>query len=144
VKLTTHLHLVPRSNTTWRYTFTHQYAFLAWCLVKHRDNFTFTFYGSIFGYLVGFLGQGISLSQGHYYLRRTAQHRKTRTHIHASSGIRTTISVFERSKSVRASDRAAIGTGVIIKYIFHLVCLYKTAHTEYYFEKLFPGVLGAG
>jgi hypothetical protein len=21
-----------------------QYAFMAWCLVKHRDNFTFTFY----------------------------------------------------------------------------------------------------
>jgi len=21
----------------------HQYAFMAWCLVKHRDNFTFTF-----------------------------------------------------------------------------------------------------
>jgi hypothetical protein len=22
-----------------------QYFFMAWCLVKHRDNFTFTFYG---------------------------------------------------------------------------------------------------
>jgi hypothetical protein len=23
----------------------YQYVFVAWCLVKHRDNFTFTFYG---------------------------------------------------------------------------------------------------
>jgi hypothetical protein len=38
--------------------------------------------------------------------RRTTQHRKTRTHIHASSGI----PVFERPKTVRASNRAAIGT----------------------------------
>jgi hypothetical protein len=26
-----------------------QYAFMAWCLVKHRDNFTFTFRLRIFG-----------------------------------------------------------------------------------------------
>jgi hypothetical protein len=39
VKLTSHLHLAPR----WRYTSTPQYVFMAWCLVKHRDNFTFTF-----------------------------------------------------------------------------------------------------
>jgi hypothetical protein len=26
----------------WSYTFTPQYVFMAWCLVKHRDNFTFT------------------------------------------------------------------------------------------------------
>jgi len=26
------------------YTSTPQYAFMAWCLVKHRDNFTFTFF----------------------------------------------------------------------------------------------------
>jgi hypothetical protein len=24
-----------------------QYAFMAWCLVKHRDNFTFTFYVAV-------------------------------------------------------------------------------------------------
>jgi hypothetical protein len=28
---------------TWRYTSTPQYAFMAWCLVKHRDNFIYTF-----------------------------------------------------------------------------------------------------
>jgi hypothetical protein len=27
----------------WNYTSISQYAFMAWCLVKHRDNFTFTF-----------------------------------------------------------------------------------------------------
>jgi hypothetical protein len=30
-------------NNAWRYTSTPQYTFMAWCLVKHRDNFTFTF-----------------------------------------------------------------------------------------------------
>jgi hypothetical protein len=36
VKLTTHLHLVPRSRNEWRYTSTPQHAFLAWCLVKKQ------------------------------------------------------------------------------------------------------------
>jgi hypothetical protein len=43
VKLTTRLHPVPRSENAWSYTSTPQYVFMAWCLVKHRDNFTFTF-----------------------------------------------------------------------------------------------------
>jgi hypothetical protein len=30
-------------NTAWNYTSTPQYVFMTWCLVKHRDNFTFTF-----------------------------------------------------------------------------------------------------
>jgi len=33
VKLTTHLHLVPRSKNAWSYTSTPQYVFMAWCLV---------------------------------------------------------------------------------------------------------------
>jgi hypothetical protein len=41
VKLTTHLHLVPRPKNERSYTSTPQYEFTAWCLVKHRDNFTF-------------------------------------------------------------------------------------------------------
>jgi hypothetical protein len=53
--------------------------------------------GSEFGHLVGFLGWGISPTQG-VYLHRTTQHRKTRTHIHAPSGIRT------RDPSVRAVE----------------------------------------
>jgi len=35
--------LVPRSKNEWSYTSTPQYVFIAWCLVKHRDNFTFNF-----------------------------------------------------------------------------------------------------
>jgi hypothetical protein len=31
-------------NNTWRHTCTPQYVFMAWYLVKHRDNFTFTFH----------------------------------------------------------------------------------------------------
>jgi hypothetical protein len=31
-------------KNTWRYTSTLPYVFMAWCLVKHRDNFTFNFY----------------------------------------------------------------------------------------------------
>jgi hypothetical protein len=37
----------PPSSTeiknVWSYTFTPEYAFMAWCLVKHKDSFTFTF-----------------------------------------------------------------------------------------------------
>jgi len=46
VKLTTHLHLVPRSKDKWSYTFTPQYAFMAWGSVKvpaYLYFFTFTF-----------------------------------------------------------------------------------------------------
>jgi hypothetical protein len=56
-----------------------------------------------FGHLVGLLGRGISPTQG-LYLHRTAQHRKTQTHIHASSGIRThdpNIRTVEHSRCLR-------------------------------------------
>jgi hypothetical protein len=46
---------------------------------------------------VGFLGRVISSSQG-LYLHRTTQHRKTRTNIHALSGIRTRDPVYGRSR----------------------------------------------
>jgi hypothetical protein len=35
-------HSPPKSKNEWRYTSTPQYAFMAWYLAKHRDNFTFT------------------------------------------------------------------------------------------------------
>jgi hypothetical protein len=54
VKLTTHLLLVPRSKNGWSYTSTPQYLFMAWCSVKYRDNFTFTFYLCILMQLYGF------------------------------------------------------------------------------------------
>jgi hypothetical protein len=41
VKLTTHLHLVPRPKNAWSHISIPQYAFMAWCLVMHRDSFTF-------------------------------------------------------------------------------------------------------
>jgi hypothetical protein len=48
VKLTTHLHLVPRSKNEWNYTSTPQYVFTAWCSVKRSTGttlpFTFTFF----------------------------------------------------------------------------------------------------
>jgi hypothetical protein len=53
VRLTTHLHLVPRSKNEWSYTSTSQYAFMAWCLVMHRDNFTFTLHGSNLRWITG-------------------------------------------------------------------------------------------
>jgi hypothetical protein len=34
---------VQRSKNEWIYASTTRYAFTAWCLIKHRDNFTFTF-----------------------------------------------------------------------------------------------------
>jgi len=35
-------------NNAWSYTFTLQYVFLAWCLFKHRDQFTCTIFLNVF------------------------------------------------------------------------------------------------
>jgi hypothetical protein len=32
---------IAEVKNAWSYTSTPQYVFMAWCLVKHRDNFTF-------------------------------------------------------------------------------------------------------
>jgi hypothetical protein len=40
-KKTTHFHVMPRLKKTWIYILHFPY-FIAWCLIKHRDNFTFT------------------------------------------------------------------------------------------------------
>jgi len=66
---------------------------------------------NLFGHLIGLLARGISPTQGLLYLHRTTQHRKR---VHTSmprAGFETAIPVFERSKTVCALDRAAIGTG---------------------------------
>jgi hypothetical protein len=42
VKLTTHLNIVPKSRMRGAIPPHLQYVFMAWCLVKQRDNFTFT------------------------------------------------------------------------------------------------------
>jgi hypothetical protein len=44
IKLTIHLHLVPRPRMCGAMPPLTQYIFMAWCLVKHRDNFIFTLY----------------------------------------------------------------------------------------------------
>jgi len=38
VNLTTDLHLVPRSRLRGAIPSLPQYVFIAWCVVKHRDN----------------------------------------------------------------------------------------------------------
>jgi hypothetical protein len=57
---------------------------------------------------VGLLGRVMSPSQG-LYLHRTAQHRQTRTNIHALSGIRTHNPSVREIKA-HAPDRAATVT----------------------------------
>jgi hypothetical protein len=64
-------------------------------LFRFQNLFSET-YESI-GQMVGLLGRVIGSTQGPY-LHRTTQHRKTRTHIHVSSGIRT------HDPSVRAAE----------------------------------------
>jgi hypothetical protein len=34
-------------KNAWSYTSTPQYVFMAWCLVEHRGNVTFTFFGKL-------------------------------------------------------------------------------------------------
>jgi hypothetical protein len=49
----------PLSNvkvkSAWSHTSTPQYIFLAWCLAKHRDSFTFTLLPNIFLILENYL-----------------------------------------------------------------------------------------
>jgi hypothetical protein len=63
----------------------------------------------LFRHMVGLLGRVISPSQG-LYLHRTTQHRKTRTNIHALSGIRTHYPSNQPAKT-HASERTVTVTG---------------------------------
>jgi hypothetical protein len=67
--------------------------------------------------MVGLLGRVISPSQGPY-LHRTTQHRKTRTNIHALSGIQTHVPSNQPAKT-DASDRTATVTGTLNVTIFN-------------------------
>jgi hypothetical protein len=94
-------HLSPYSaevKNAWNYTFTPQYAFMAWCSIKKL--------WTPFNILVRLLRRGIGLSQS-LYLHRTTQHRKT-----PRRGFEPTIPMFERSKTTRTLNRTASGTGV--------------------------------
>jgi hypothetical protein len=66
--------------------------------------------------MVGLLGRVISQSQG-LYLHRTTQHRKTRTNIHALSGIRTHDPSTQPAKT-HASDRTVTVTGSCFQVLF--------------------------
>jgi hypothetical protein len=63
----------------------------------------------LFRHMVGLLGRVISPSQG-LYLHRTTQYRKTRTNIHALSGIQTHDPSNQPAKT-HAADRKATVTG---------------------------------
>jgi hypothetical protein len=70
---------------------------------------------NLFGQLVGFLGRGITPTQG-LYLHRITQDRKMRTHIHAPSGIRSLDPSFRTVQHISTLDRAAIGIDEKIQF----------------------------
>jgi hypothetical protein len=39
-------------KNAWMYTSTHPYVFMAWCLIKHRDNFTLPYLYLLYGPLI--------------------------------------------------------------------------------------------
>jgi hypothetical protein len=87
--------------------------------LKDLGRLTYRRLLELFRHMVGLLGRVISPSQG-LYLHRTTQHRKTRTNIHALSGIRAHDPSNQPAKT-HASDRTATVTGnfplVSLKYI---------------------------
>jgi hypothetical protein len=77
--------------------------------LKDLGRLTYRRFLELFKHMLGLLGRVISPSQG-LYLHRTTQHRKTRTHIHALSRIRTYDPSNQRTKT-HASDHTATVTG---------------------------------
>jgi hypothetical protein len=82
--------------------------------LKDLGRLTYRRFLELFRHLVGFLGRVISPSQG-LYLHRTTQHRKTRTDIHALSGIRTHDPSNQPAKT-HASDCTATVTSTGLGY----------------------------
>jgi hypothetical protein len=76
---------------------------------KDQGRLTYRRFLEIFRHMVRLLGRVISPSQG-LYLHRATQHRKTRTNIHAFSGIGTHDPSNQPAKT-HASDRTATVTG---------------------------------
>jgi hypothetical protein len=76
--------------------------------LKDLGRLTYRQFLELFRHMVGLLGRVMSPSQG-LYLHRTTQHRKTRTNIHALSGIRTHDPSNQPAKTL-ASDRTAAVT----------------------------------
>jgi hypothetical protein len=79
--------------------------------LKDLGRLTYRRFLELFRQTVGLLGRVISPSQG-LYLHRTTQHRKTRTNIHALSGIRTHDPSKQPAKT-HASDRTATVIGKV-------------------------------
>jgi hypothetical protein len=79
--------------------------------LKDLGRLTYRRFLELFKHKVGLLGREISPSQG-LYLHRTTQHRKTRTNIHALSGIRTH-DLCNQHAETHASDRTATVTGKV-------------------------------
>jgi hypothetical protein len=80
--------------------------------LKDLDRLTYRRFLELFRHMVGLHGRVISPSQG-LYLRRTTQHRKTPTNIHALSGIRTHDPSNQPAKT-HASERTATVTGSVL------------------------------
>jgi hypothetical protein len=87
--------------------------------LKDLGRLTYRKFLELFRHMVGLLGRVISPSQD-LYLHRTTQHRKTRTNIHAFSGIRTHDPSNQPAKT-HASDRTATVTGI---FAFMLSVMY--------------------
>jgi hypothetical protein len=77
--------------------------------LKDLGRLTYRRFLELFRHMIGLLGRVISPSQG-LYLHRITQHRKTRTNIHALSGIRTHDPSNQPAKN-HASNRTATVTG---------------------------------
>jgi hypothetical protein len=98
--------------------------FLALQSLKDLGRLTYSRFRELFGHMVGLLGRVISPSQG-LYQRRTTQHRKMRTNIHALSGIRTHDPSNQPAKTL-TSDRTATVTGICYNCVFlKLICNYN-------------------
>jgi hypothetical protein len=77
--------------------------------LKDLGHLTYRRFLELFRHMVGLLGRVISPSHG-LYIHMTTQHRKTRTNIHALSGIQTHDPSNQPAKA-NASDRTATVTG---------------------------------
>jgi hypothetical protein len=90
--------------------------------LKDLGPLTYRMFLELFRHMVGLLGRVISPSQG-LYLHRKTQHRKTRTNIHALSGIRTHDPRNQPAKT-HASDRMATVTDYVsfIRLRLYFVC----------------------
>jgi hypothetical protein len=78
--------------------------------LKDLGRLTYSRFLELYRHMVGLLGRVISPSQG-LYLHRITQQRKTRTNIHALSGIRTHDPRNQPAKT-HTSDRTATVTGI--------------------------------